>query len=259
MSSISVRQMFSNNPNKHDNYIYLHTKVEDLPRFNDLERYHVTNEHHSRMIDLEIDRLISVSTIKGPLLFDSNGDFGDIEIPSYTELSNLADMILCDLSAVVLDNILLVVSSTQHRHLISLAAQEFPHYWGMLKLRYREKTGSKGGCKPPQHLEDGNRHTRLYFALVDYITAICARYLIRIAVGDNWAESSIGLLAQLAVKLKFLSKDSHGYSRAALDNAGDTIFQFEYNEDAAIIVTLKNYVTGKDIEAQKLLTASSQP
>lgn len=93
---------------------------------------------------------------------------------------------------------------------------------------------------------------RLQFALIDYATGCISRLLVRTATFSQWNEQQLALLAQLAVKLKVLSKSSKEYAISAIERAEDTVASFEQFEKEGVVIVIQDYVEDKGLEEKHI-------
>jgi hypothetical protein len=235
----------------HNNFVYLDkSRLTGLPRFDSLSIYGVRDEDYDKILRLEIKNLIDTAGLEAPYLFESAGRLSRSDTASYEELSLLARRISLDCSVIALENTTMVIDNRPKAKLVSLAVESMKQPYAILRHEY--VTGEKYNSKQPQSSDTLEASRKLYFALVDFAIGSIARLLIRAASSVYWNSQTLGLLAQMAVKLKFLSNDSREYAHGAIMRAEETIRSFEQGEENRTTIVIQEHVDGKGIEEKHL-------
>ncbi|KAJ4375368.1 hypothetical protein N0V83_002454 [Neocucurbitaria cava] len=235
----------------HNNFVYLDkSRLSGLPRFDSLSVYDVKDEDYEKLLRLEIKNLINTAELEAPYLFNSAGRLGLCNTASYEELSLLARRISLDCSVIALDNATMVIDNRPKATLVSLAVSSMKQPCGMLRHEY--VTGEKYNSSKPQSPDDSEASRKLYFAFVDFVIGSVARLLIRTASSAYWSSQTLGPLAQMAVKLKFLSKDSREYAHRAITRVEETMRSFQQSDEHRTTIVIQEHVEGKGIEEKHL-------
>jgi hypothetical protein len=187
-----------------------------LEKFDDSTPYGISEASEKRLVKIEVHRLCTAAADPGPLLFSSDGALPATTEPDLLDLSNLADQIILNFEILKNDNARKVLEHCPAR--IFRAITDFKSSRRRLYARYKQDQARVQGCQP-KTLEPPERNRKIYFALVDYITASIARLVVRSAVsaGGYWESHTIAILAQWAMKLKVVSHDPAHYASIALD------------------------------------------
>lgn len=233
--------------NIHKKYDWLESySLIELPRFDGLSDYNISDEDHDGLLRTEVTRLIKTAESKEPYLFNSAGGLTDVSKTSFEELSTLVWRISGDCDIVALDNATMSVTHSTRPFVLQLASMLFQKPYN--SLRHEHLTKSKYKTVKMQDRPSAERFRISQFALIDYITGCIARLLVRTAAFSQWNEQQLALLAQLAVKLKVLSKSSKEYAVSAIQRAEDTITSFEQFDEPPAVIVIQNYVEGKGLE-----------
>lgn len=103
----------------------------------------------------------------------------------------------------------------------------------------------------PEHIQPEADNTKVYFALVDYVTSTVARVLLRVFSSKSWRNSNLAILGRWSVKLKALIFDPVGYSRQSLADGEGIIEQLNASENRENIRVLKVYTRAKDADIKE--------
>jgi hypothetical protein len=222
----------------------------ELPRFDGLSEYNISDEDHDELLRKEVKRLIETAESKEPYLFNSAGGFTDISETSFEELSTLMWRISDDCDIVALDNATLSIAHSTRPFVLEFAfmLSQTPYR----NLRHEHHTKARYRTVKTQGRLSPDQFRRLQFSLIDYTTGCIARLLVRTATFSQWNEQQLALLAQLAVKLKVLSKSSREYAVNAIERAAETITSFEKFELEGAVVVIQDYVEDKGLEEKHL-------
>jgi hypothetical protein len=235
----------------HNNFVYLDkSRLTGLPRFDSLSIYDVKDEDYEKLLRSEIKNLINTPEQEAPYLFNSAGKLEMCDTASYEELSSLALRISLDCSVIALDNATMVIDNRPKATLVSLAVNSMKQPYAMLRHEY--VTSEKYNSRKPQSSDVLEASRKLYFAFVDFVIGSIARLLIRTASSAYWNSQTLGPLAQMAVKLKFLSRDSREYAHSAITRVEETIRSFQQSDEHRTTIVIQEHVEGKGIEEKHL-------
>ena len=208
------------------------TPLENLAKFDDFEKYGATQEQESRLREIEAQRIMdSLKDASTPILFqDFMNFFGPVNQQNYNYLSSLATQLLSAMSICSHDNQLLVFEHCSELFLSS----EYSRSVSALKSRFDKDTksdegDSKNSDGTPKLLPHSN--AELYCALLDYSTAVLARFAVYGVSDEYWHTRVAGGLARLSAKLKFLLADPKKYAKLSLEDGQDLLAKeeaFEY-------------------------------
>ena len=79
----------------------------------------------------------------------------------------------------------------------------------ILNHRLDDLQSRRDGAKKAPDLKD---NIISYFALIDYITAVAARFAVMGADNDPWQTRALSGLAKYSAKLKILTRDTETYA-----------------------------------------------
>lgn len=224
---------------------------DQIPRYDSLDHYGVKDEDYRDLLRVEIRRLVKIAKAGGSYLFNSDGRLCDTRKTSYEELSALASNIVWDCATLTLDNQVLTVEEYESPLVIEHCARNFKTSYSTLMNNYC--VDSKHEINRARLPEPPERCRKLYFELVEYATGALARFLVRIVASDQWNKQTLAILAKIAVKLKFIAKDSRKFGQRALERADDVIASHA-QEDAEIktIIILQESMEGKGVEEKRV-------
>lgn len=235
----------------HNNYVYVDkSRVTGLPQFDNISSYDVKDDDHEKLLRLEIRNLIKATELEGPYLFNSAGRLKLCDTASYEELSLLGRRISLDISVIALDNATMVVDNRPKGSLVSMAVASIKQPYARLRREYITKEKNESPDMELPEVSEASR--KLYFALVDFVLGSVARLLVRTASSSYWGSQTLGLLARLAVKLKFLSKNSREFARSAIKRVEDAIQSFQQSDENRTTIVIQEHVEGKGTEEKHL-------
>ena len=157
------------------------TTLKGLAKFDDSRAYGVDDDVEVKLVEIEVDRLISAVSVEGPFLFSSNGLFRGAEESVYSDLSRVADQIRLNFEIIRHDN---AMHALKHcPDLLDSAVDDFREARIRLLSRYKHDELHVEGSEP-KLLQPPQRNLEAYFALVDYVTASIGRLLFRVAISS---------------------------------------------------------------------------
>jgi hypothetical protein len=195
-------------------------KLVDMPKFDDITHYGIDDSTEEKLWRIECERLLKTAQEPDETSrFRGNGLFGKATNDAYESLSALSDQIMCNFLICILDNELIMLE-----HWIKLFNKDvFRKTQGTLVSRFDLSSAIVGNrqserlpTKLPQH------NNELYFALVDYVTCIAAKILVKSAYSPFLANQTLAILSKWAAKLKYLALDPAEF--AAISVGGATEF-----------------------------------
>ena len=204
---------------RYKSFEYRNYEFKDLPKYDDLTGFGVPEVQEHRLWKLEIDRLVAAVKNPGaPILFAPCG-LGKADAKGFANVTNLCDQIACNVSIIHHDNCLVDRSDKVHR--------EKKRWYSFAKHRIQTRYTEATNCpdddnvrgKRPELLAQGNREA--YFSMVDYLTAILARYLYKCASSQFWHNQCFSTLAKWSAKLKVIEKDPVEFARLSLEAGED--------------------------------------
>ncbi|KAK8070627.1 hypothetical protein PG997_010830 [Apiospora hydei] len=209
---------------------YLTQGIENLPEWYSLPTGEISIEERQCLLELEVEHLIHASTTSATLPFHSKGLLGMIEGSELRKLSAMAHQILDHLSIVEIDNLCAVLETARSPKIERAATRAL----GLLYQKTTRSFSRQTASFDPISLEANARY-ELYAKLVDYTTSCVARLVTSYATGDTWSKTNLAVLGQLAVKLKFLARDSSQQAEASLRHAESVLIRFQKrdSEDSA--------------------------
>ncbi|OBT58635.1 hypothetical protein VE04_01227 [Pseudogymnoascus sp. 24MN13] len=226
--------------NFHERYVLQHIVLEGLPKFDDPTNYGLSADKEKDLLKLEIRRLIKDTKSDAPLLFNSHNILGSTKPEAFRNISDVADQIACNLYIICHDNQLILFENSRLNSQVELAAKMFKTVRRLLRNRFQPNDKVKP--MEPVHIKPEDDNTKVYFALVDYITSTVARVLLRVATSKTWRNSTLAILSRWSVKLKALIFDPAKYALQALEDGEGIIEQLNASEDRENTRALKFYM-----------------
>lgn len=180
---------------------------KDLPAFDHLEHYGVTDDQSRELWEREVRRLVRYANNREEeLQFSDDTLFKDDSGSprAYRCLANLADRILdCDRIRRH-DNEFLLLKHCKDLHVSQAYERD-------RRFLCRFETGSMD-----DEMTDEESRTAI-FCLVDYTTAVFARFFIQAAYSDEWAQNCLAILATWSTAIKIISEKPAAFSTVSLD------------------------------------------
>lgn len=229
--------------NLHEHFVHCQIVLSDLPKFDDPTNYGLSADKEKDLLKLEIRRLIKDAKSDAPLLFNSDNILGPTKPEAFRTISDVADQIACNLNIICHDNQLILFENIRFNSHVELAAGLFKKTRQSLRKRFQPNDKVKP--MEPVHIKPEANNTKVYFALVDYITSTIIRVLLRIATSKSWRNSTLAILSRWSVKLKALSFDPAKYALQALADGEGIVEQLNASEDVEQTRVLRIY-THKD-------------
>jgi hypothetical protein len=176
-------------------------EMRDLPKFNDLALYDVSEEQEMYLWKLEVRRLVEAVELEGPVLLEGPEEwYGSAGSEGYNRLHVLATAMKHALDICVHDNELVML---EHRPTM-MAGDTFALSYRNLMRNFDPDEGT---VRFDKQLKLASHNDEAYHALINYLTATMARVLVRTIRGEFWAENCLSTLAKFATKLKVLAHD----------------------------------------------------
>lgn len=205
----------------HVEYSHLGRTLKGLAKFDDCTDYGISEIAERSLLQTEVERLVRVVKDDEPLMFPSEDLFpAGTNADAFEDLSNLADQLQCNAQIIRHDSARLSLEymSDDLEDIVRI----FRSSRRIIINRFKQdKTNIEGAS--PKTLIPPDRNQRLYFALVDLITATVGRLLVRTAEGPYWHQETLSVLARWATKLKVLSYDPKGCADVCLGSGTRTI------------------------------------
>ncbi|KAJ4299339.1 hypothetical protein N0V90_004584 [Kalmusia sp. IMI 367209] len=175
--------------------------MSGLPKFHDLTAYDTSTEGEIRFWEKEVTRLVKAANSPNTVLLNGEESwFSEADGDGYTNLHKVALQLQDALDICIHDNELLLLEhmpSQTDQHSYSSAR-------GRLLRDYDPETAKE---RFQRHLRLDNHNDRYYHALVNYLTAMMLRVLLRTMRGALWEEHCVATVAKFAAKLKVLLND----------------------------------------------------
>jgi hypothetical protein len=225
----------------------------ELPQYDSLVNYNVSEEDYKMLLQEEIGRLVKVAKSSGSYLFNSEGKLGTTTKTSYEELSSLVSMIVSDCATITLDNQVLTMEMYWGSPLVvEQCAMNFKAAYSTIIKDYQadDENNTK---KKPRFPTPPELCRKLYFQIVDYATGALARFLVRIVASNHWNRLALAILARFAVKLKFIAKTSKQYGLRALERAEEAIINCAQEEAEIKTITIYNEdIKGSGVQEKRV-------
>ncbi|KAH9884177.1 hypothetical protein F4778DRAFT_774767 [Xylariomycetidae sp. FL2044] len=159
--------------------------VQGLPKFDDLTNYGKSEGGEKYLWRQEVVRLVEAANSSAPIsIYTQKGWFGKADRVGYTRLHKLAIQLQDALDICIHDNELVLLE-----HMPTQANR--PHY-----------DANEGEERYQRQLRLEQYNDQSYHALVNYITAMLLRVLLRTMRGPFWEENCVVTLAKISAKLK---------------------------------------------------------
>ncbi|KAK4102047.1 hypothetical protein N658DRAFT_470579 [Parathielavia hyrcaniae] len=176
-------------------------EMRDLPKFNDLTRYDVSEEQEMDLWKFEVDRLATAVMSPTPPSVEGAPEwYGPADSTGYNRLHVISTTLKYALDICVHDNELVLV---EHQPLI--VNKEL--LLGSHRHLLRNFDPEEGIIRFDKKIKLARHNDEVYHGLVNYLTAILARLLVRIMSGRFWVDNCLTTIAKFAAKLKVLGND----------------------------------------------------
>lgn len=187
-------------------------ELTDLPNFDDVTQHDVSETAQHDLWELEAERLVEAVTQMDSLRFEGSPDLASNSKYGYAILADLADRMWQSLSVATYDR-----EDLLRRHKASLCNFERLHTSGdILKRLVSKEDDEDGGGKRMDDPPAAKGSHEDFFALVDYCTAVLARYLCFAVDGYSVHINIIAHMAKLSTKIKVVSADLSNSAQRSL-------------------------------------------
>ncbi|KAJ4349472.1 uncharacterized protein N0V89_008087 [Didymosphaeria variabile] len=171
----------------------------------------------------EVARLVNVANNSNAILLSGEDAwFGEADGDGYTNLHKVALQLQDALDICIHDNELLLLehmpSQTDH--------QSYSNARSRLLRDYDPETAKE---RFQRHLRLDNNNDRYYHALVNYLTAMMLRVMLRTMRGALWEEHCVVTIAKFAAKLKLLLSDLPHSASICLKRTEEVRFRATHN------------------------------
>ncbi|EAA29862.1 hypothetical protein GE21DRAFT_3848 [Neurospora crassa] len=185
--------------------------VTDLPNFDDVTPYGVTEQVQEELWELEAKRLVKAVTQEESLLFEGSDDMAIDSKKSYAILAVLADRMMQCLNISTYDGESLLAQHHEKRCDRSKMQK--------CKLLLSYLTNIEDDVTEAQKDDNVKVNDEDFFKFVDYCTSVSVRLLCSAVDGRYFQASILAQMARFCTKVKVLSADLKKYAQISLDNA----------------------------------------
>lgn len=200
-------------------------KMKNLPKFDDLTRYGISECEEMNLWQLEVERLTKAAKDDGPPELAGHPDwYGKPDPLGYNCLHQLASQLFYATQVCVHNNELIIIE-----HQPDLAREDFKEAHRSITKVFDPVALS---MRYDRVLSVGEHNFDLYHALVDYVTATLIRLLIRTMYGGFWVENSISILAKFAAKFKVVGADLPRAFERTLDAHKEFLLRISHPKEA---------------------------
>lgn len=176
-------------------------EMKDLPKFNDLTRYDVQEEQEMDLWKFEVSRLATAVKSPNPPSLEGPAEwYGSADSDGYNRLHVMAATIKYALDVCTHDNELVLLE-----HEAPLANKEL--FVSSHRSLLRNFDPAEGIILFDRKIKLAQYNDEAYHGLVNYLTAILARLLLRTVKGKFWVDNCLSTIAKFAAKLKVLGND----------------------------------------------------
>ncbi|EEP79627.1 predicted protein [Uncinocarpus reesii 1704] len=210
-------------------------EMHNLPKFHDLTAYGISEDDELKLWEEEVRRLLDAADMDNPLTLN-NGAYrnidallGSVDQDGYSKLDRLSMQIVQALSVCVHDSQLLLIEfcpELANFKFFEIGEQKLRNEFDVHERKERYHSSLR--------LEEGNEEC--YHALVDYITAVLIRVLLRSAEGPYWQHNCIASVAKHAAKLKVIAFDLAGAISTSLQAASEVRHRMLRQKDSPSMV-----------------------
>ncbi|ROT37781.1 hypothetical protein SODALDRAFT_333534 [Sodiomyces alkalinus F11] len=187
------------------------------PKFDDVCPYDISETQENMLWEHETTRLmgaVDACGMRTGLRFESYGKFQqDDSKSSYERLASLADQIMLNLHICILDNELLLWKSKEklsHKNARQMSKEILQSRLDNPKSAHKTAREDSEDVSEESFLES-------YFAMVDYLTAVVARFGVSAAEEGAWQRRVLAGLAKSSAKLKILARKPDTYVTRSID------------------------------------------
>ncbi|KAM0418889.1 hypothetical protein ACHAPT_012154 [Fusarium lateritium] len=176
-------------------------EMKNLPKFDDMVRYGIREEEELELWGLEVRRLAAVAKSEEPPALEGDAEwFGDADAGGYNRLHRLALQMQYAIDISVHDNELVLLQ--YHPNLANESDYGFAH-----RRICRTFDEDRGSIRYERSIRIEKHNDEALHALVNYVTAVMARLLLRSMSGRFWIENCVSVLAKFAAKIKVVTAD----------------------------------------------------
>ncbi|KAK7972543.1 hypothetical protein PG988_006677 [Apiospora saccharicola] len=201
---------------------YLTQGYGGLPEWYSVPPEEINIEEQQSLLELEVKRLKDASATSAAFPFLSNGHLGIIDGSKLRQLSAMSDQLLHHMSIIEMDNLCAVLHTPRSPKIMRAATYAL----GSLYRKASRSCSQPTASFDPIQLEATQRY-EAYAKLIDYTTSCVARLATRYATGDAWYKTNTAILGQVAVKLKFLARDTSQQAEASLCHAKSILVKLQ--------------------------------
>ncbi|KAF2001486.1 hypothetical protein P154DRAFT_562514 [Amniculicola lignicola CBS 123094] len=200
------------------------------PKFDDAEKYGISDDQEDRLWVIETNRLIrAVSDLNKPLRFESPVPSWGINKAEFENLAELGNQALHCLNICRHDNQLLMFD--HYRDLFEPEAYLKARNILSNAFDPDESTAKPGqplrGREHPADLNIHDKTAEVFCAFVDYATAAVARLALRGIPSEFWHVRALAGLAKTSAKMKLLFTDLEKFARQSLEEGQDILAKDE--------------------------------
>ncbi|KAL4735665.1 hypothetical protein BDV11DRAFT_195459 [Aspergillus similis] len=175
--------------------------LTDLPRFNDLVMYNVTEQEQYELWSKEIHRLVDIVNAGKPIELEGLDKwFGAANLEGYNQLDKLATQLLHAFYITFQDNEVLLLDHAPR------TANSDP-FRGAKHNLLKEYGPNATTQKSQGSIRLTKNNDECIQAVVNYLTGTLVQVLMRAAEADFWDEHCVIAVAKLAAKLKVVTLD----------------------------------------------------
>lgn len=176
-------------------------EMKDLPKFNDLTRYDIREEDEMDLWKFEVGRLVTAVKSQTPPSLEGPPEwYGLADSDGYNRLHVMATTIKYALDVCMHDNELVLLE-----HQEPLANKEI--FASSHRSLLRNFDPAEGIILFDRKIKLAQHNDEAYHGLVNYLTAILARLLLRTVKGKFWVDNCLSTIAKFAAKLKVVGND----------------------------------------------------
>lgn len=175
--------------------------MKGLPKFDDLTRYDIREKEELELWQLEVRRLTDMAKSEKPPYLEGDREwFGKADSDGYNGLHRLALQVQYALDIIIHDNELVLLE--HHPHIANEKSWENAH-----RRICRTFDQDKGTIRYERTIRIKKNNDEAYHAVINYLTAVLIRVLLRSMTGKFWVENCITVLAKYAAKFKVVGAD----------------------------------------------------
>ncbi|KAL2693468.1 hypothetical protein Neosp_000028 [[Neocosmospora] mangrovei] len=201
-------------------------EMKNLPKFDDMVRYGIREDEELELWELEVRRLAAVAKSEETPTLEGNAEwFGNADAAGYNRLHRLALQVQYALDICIHDNELVLLQ--YHPQLIDESGYELAH-----QRICRTFDEDRGSIRYERSIRIEDHNDEALHALVNYVTALIVRLLLRSMSGRFWIENCVSVLAKFTAKIKIITADLPRAFERTLQAFRDVQFQVAQSADA---------------------------